>query len=110
VVRLGAIVAATLLLSVSIPSSASQVVCTSPQVIDMRPTGTGRVEIVVKNTSANTSPKASLQLTYVDEDGKQTKGPTLAIASLKPHASTTLSAPWPFSAETVHTKMACPIG
>jgi len=68
----------------------------------MRPTGDGHVEIVVKNSSA-TSPKASVQLIYINEDGKQTPGPNLAIASLKPHASVTLTALWPSNEETIHT-------
>jgi hypothetical protein len=107
---ISAVIAAALLMSAPIPASASHAVCTNPQVVSMRPTGTGRVEIVVKNVNTTTSPKAVLQLTYVDEDGKQTKGPALAIASLKPHTSVTLSALWPSNAETVHTTMACPSG
>lgn len=102
-----AAIAVSVLTSLSATAVASDAICTNPQVVSMRPTGTGRVEIVVKNSSAKTSPKASVQLTYVDQDGKQTQGPVLAIAALKPHASETLSALWPSSAETVHTKMAC---
>jgi hypothetical protein len=108
--RVSALIAAMLFMSVSTASLANEAACTNPAVVDMRPTGTGRVEIIVKNNSTKTSPKASLQLTYVNEDGKQTQGPALAIAALKPHASVTLSAPWPSSAETVHTTMACPSG
>jgi len=74
----------------------------------MIPTSDGRVEIVVKNVSGAASPKASLQLTYTDQDGKQTKGPVLPIASIKPHSSAVLHAPWPSYADSIDTKMTYP--
>ena len=95
-------------LAFGIASRTAGPVSTNPAVASMKPTGDGRVEIVVKNASAAASPRASLQLTYIDQDGKETKGPALAIASIKPHGSTVLLAPWPSYADSIHTTMACP--
>jgi hypothetical protein len=88
-------------------SLANGAVCTNPAVASMRPTGDGRVEIVVKNADAAPSPKASLRLTYIDEDGKETKGPVLAISGIKPHGSILLHAPWPSYADAIHSNMVC---
>src|SRR5215470_838758 len=84
-------------------------VCTNPAVASMRPTGDGRVEIVVKNAGAAPSPSARLRLTYIDQDGKETNGPVLTIAGIKPHGSILLHAPWPSYADAIHSNMFCSI-
>lgn len=81
--------------------------CTNPRVTSLKPTGDGQVEIVVKNTSSATSPKSFLQLAYVDDNGKNTPGPKLTIAPLKPGTTTTLHAKWPASVDTINTTMEC---
>ncbi|HME82055.1 MAG TPA: hypothetical protein VKF82_08270 [Candidatus Eremiobacteraceae bacterium] len=99
---------AALLLGLSNVAFADDAVCTNPQVASMKPTGAGTVEIVVKNTSDNApSPKASLQLTYVNDNGTSSEGPRLVIGPIKPKGSTTLYARWPESASTINTKMSC---
>ncbi|HZV79040.1 MAG TPA: hypothetical protein VFF60_05425 [Candidatus Binatus sp.] len=81
--------------------------CTNPRVTSMKPTGDGQVEIVVKNAGSAASPKSVLQLTYVDDNGKNAPGPKLRIAPLKPGATATLHAKWPASVDTINTTLEC---
>ncbi len=96
-----------LMLGLSSIALADDAVCTNPQVVSMKPTGAGTVEIVVKNVSDAPSPKASLQLTYLNDNGTSSEGPKLVIGPIKPKGSTTLYARWPETASTINTKMSC---
>jgi hypothetical protein len=98
---------AALLLGLSSIALADDAACANPQVAGMKPTGAGTVEIVVKNVSDAPSPKASLQLTYVNNNGTSSAGPKLVIGPIGPKGSMTLYARWPETASSINTKMSC---